>query len=325
MNSTHYIAFVPLPDFSHLGLAAAIEPLFIGNWLLQREQFRWKTVSVNGNPVRASNGMVIPVEGNLTAASGCRTIFVLASFEPFQSARNARLLAWLRRQAAAGAQIGGIENGSLALAHAGLLERHTTAVHWDNLAGFKELFPRLNVRDQLYSIAGNFMTCAGASAVLDLMLAWIQRDVGERLAQEIRKHLLLGGIRSPSARNHEFPSDQRADPMVLKARELIRERLEDPMSLPALAKELRISHRQLQRRFIRQLGHSIHRELDLLRMERAHQYLQQTTMSVAEVAFACGFNSPAYFARIYRRVFGRPPRGDRQQSTTAPVFTRVRA
>ena len=267
--------------------------------------------------------MLVPVDGNLAAANDSHTVFVLASFEPFQPARNLKLLAWLKRRAVGGTQLGGIENGSLALAHAGLLERHTAAVHWDNLAGFRELFPRLSARDQLYSFSGARMTCAGASAVLDLMLAWIARNADEALAREITKHLLLGGIRASALRSQEFPTDRIADPLVIRARDLIRARLDDPPSLAGLAAEIGISHRQLQRRFKRELGHSIHREVDLLRMERAHQYLQQTSMSVTEVSVSCGYNSPAYFTRVYRRIFGRPPRADRRQATNAPVFSRI--
>src|SRR6266853_6163180 len=76
------LAFLLLPEFSSLGLAAATEPLFIGNWLAQQSLFTWTQVSVDGKPVRASNGRMIAVEGDLEAAADAKSVFVLASFDP---------------------------------------------------------------------------------------------------------------------------------------------------------------------------------------------------------------------------------------------------
>ena len=45
---------------------------------------------------------------------------------------------WLKRLARFGVELCGIENGSLLLAEAGLLNGHEVAVHWDNLLGFQE-------------------------------------------------------------------------------------------------------------------------------------------------------------------------------------------
>jgi AraC family carnitine catabolism transcriptional activator len=78
--------------------------------------------------------------------------------------------------------------------------------------------------------------------------------------------------------------------------------------------------RQLERRFKQQLGQTLHSEYMLVRVERAHQYLQQTGLSVTEVSALTGFTSVEYFSKVYRRVFGVLPSKDRRQSTDAPVF-----
>src|SRR5277367_5896702 len=134
------LAFLLLPGFSNLGLAAATEPLFVANWLAQRPLFDWTQISVDGNAVRASNGRVITVDGDLTAAADCKSVFVLASFDAHAAARERRVIRWLKRLARFGVEIGGIENGSLVLAEAGLLNGHQVAVHWDNLIGFRERY-----------------------------------------------------------------------------------------------------------------------------------------------------------------------------------------
>ncbi len=316
----HALGFVLLPEFSHLGLAAAIEPLFVANWLAQRPLYAWHTVSVDGSPVRASNGARIAVDGDLAAASGCATVFVLASFEPAQGARDRRLSRWLQRRARAGTELGGIENGSQALAEAGLLDERRAAVHWDNLPGFQELYPAVEAVPELYCFSRGRITCAGAAAILDMMLAFIRR-ADEALAREVARHLLIDPVRGPSgAARGPNAGSSAADGLVARARTLMRERLDEPLSCALIARRVGLSLRQLERRFTRECGHSVHREYLLLRLEKAHQFLQQTRMSVTEVAVACGFGSAEYLARVYQRTFGCPPGSDRRQSTTAPVF-----
>jgi AraC family carnitine catabolism transcriptional activator len=304
-----------LPEFSTLGLAAVTEPLFVANWLAQRTLFEWRSVSVDGKSVRASDGALLPVAGDLAAVKDCASIFVLASFEPLQSARSRPLTRWLQRAARSGLELGGIENGSLALAEAGLLDSHPAAVHWDNLAGFQELFPRVRIAAAPFSFTRNRITCAGAAAILDMMVAWIAQHADSQVAAEVARHLLLN-------RGRKFHDEPRRDPVIDQARALMQSSIDDPLPCEAIAQRLNISLRQLERRFKEALGRTVHAEYRLVRVERAHQYLQQTRLSVTEVAALTGFSSVEYFAKVYRRAFAMLPSEDRRQATDAPVFRR---
>jgi len=57
-----------------------------------------------------------------------------------------------------------------------------------------------------------------------------------------------------------------------------------------------------------------------MRLIRAHNLLQQTQMSVAQVAACSGFGSLEHFSRTYRARFGCPPSEDRRQAWSAPVM-----
>ena len=311
----HRLALLLLPEFSNLGLAAVVEPLFVANWLAQRPLFQWRTVSVDGAPVRASNGVQAPVEGDLSAARQCGSVFVLASFEPLEPARGKPLTRWLQRMARSGVELGGIENGSLALAAAGLLDEHPAAIHWDNLAGFQELFPRVPIASQAFSFSRNRLTCAGAAAILEMMIAWIERRADAQIAAEVSRHLLLG-----PRRGERTDALARDDDCIARARALMQANIDDPLSCEDLARRLGLSLRQLERRFKQRTGRSVHAAYRLVRVERAHQYLQQTGMSVTEVAALTGFSSVEYFSKVYRRTFSTAPSVDRRQSTDAPVF-----
>lgn len=315
------LAVLLLPEFSNLGLTAVTEPLFIANWLAQSGLFEWRSVSVDGDPVRASNGTVVAVDGDLTVAGECASVFVLASFEPSRAARNRTVIRWLQRLARRGVELAGIENGSLALAEAGLLDEHAAAVHWDNLAGFQELFPRIRIAPGLYSFSKNRLTCAGAAAILDMMVEWIARHVDVETATEVARHLLLSGSRGTGKRSGAAGREAAAPAgLIARARALMQSHVDDPLACGDLAERLEISLRQLERRFKQEVRHSLHTEYMQVRVEKAHQYLQQTDLSVTEVAALTGFSSVEYFSKVYRRVFGVLPSTDRRQSTDAPVF-----
>ena len=306
------VALVLLPEFSNFGLAAVTEPLFVANWLAQGTVFEWRTISDDGRPVRASNGSDVRVDGDLTLAAGCASLFVLASFDPARTARSRARTRWLKRIARTGAELVGIENGSLALAEAGLLDQHAAAVHWDNLAGFQELFPKIRIAQSLFSFSNNRATCAGAAAILDMMIAWIAQHADAQTSAEVARHLLLTTRRDDPAANQ--------DAVVARVRALMQANVDDPLSCEEIANQSGLSLRQLERRFKQQLGQTLHSEYMLVRVEKAHQYLQQTALSVTEVAALTGFTSVEYFSKVYRRVFNVPPSKDRRQSTDAPVF-----
>ena len=293
------LAFLLLPEFSHLSLAAAIEPLFIGNWLSQERMFDWNVVSVDGKAVRASNHMMIPVDGDIAAAEGAKTVFVLASFEPDYVLRERGVLRWLKRLARFGVELCGVENGSIVLAEADLLNGHAVAVHWDNLLGFQEHYRRTRPVSQLYCRSGSRITCAGASAILDMMVTWMGWHGQGELALEVAEHLLLGRLRAPDAEQRAPESAAlavAADAAVAQAEALMREHVDEPLPCGEIARRVGLSLRQLERRFRDTIQCPVVERYRWIRMTKAHQLLQQTDLSVTDVAFACGFSSPEYFA-----------------------------
>src|SRR5699024_6710077 len=111
-------------------------------------------------------------------------------------------------------------------------------------------------------------------------------------------------------------------PLVLQAIELMRETVEEPLSISAIGQRLDISVRQLERHFHRDIRVSPSQYYLHLRIARAHRLLQQTDLPIAEVAAAAGFRSLEHFSRIYRQHYGCPPSHDRLQTPQAPSIPR---
>ena len=97
--------------------------------------------------------------------------------------------------------------------------------------------------------------------------------------------------------------------MVSEAREILRRRYGERLSLELIAGELNISPRLLSLRFREITGGTVHAELEEIRLAAARQLLKSRTQPVKAVASACGFPSLENFYRRYRRRYGQTPRG----------------
>ncbi|WP_396332106.1 GlxA family transcriptional regulator [Burkholderia anthina] len=316
------IGLLVMPQFSHLGLALLIEAMSLANWLGQRTLYEWTVLSVDGEPVQATNGMSTPTRPIGDQRGAFATIFVVASFEAQQHGKHRGVKTWLQNQMAFGTQIGGVETGTELLAAAGLLHGRPSAVHWDNVEGFQEAYPKVGATTRLYTIEPRLITCAGGTAIIDMMLDWIGREHGAELAREIARHLLHA---RPRGADEAQLSDREAEPeamcaSVAKAIRLMRESMAEPMSCELLAQAVGLSKRQLERQFKRHTATAPLQYYLSLRVATAHQLLQQTELSVSQVAAATGFESIEHFSRVYKSRFGCPPSRDRLQSWGAPVM-----
>jgi AraC family carnitine catabolism transcriptional activator len=317
---TQQMHFLLLPEFSVMGFVSAIEPLRVAN-RFRPGSYHWHILSVDGGPVRASNGMSLNVEARLDAAREVLTLFVVAGFNPLDSYRAAigtTLGRWQRQ----GATLGAIDTGVFVLAEAGLLGEQQVTLHWEARSAFQERYPARKVSEELFEIGPRCITCAGGTSAIDMMLALIAARHGRELAAQVSEQFVLGRIRSQSDHQRmqisaRYDLHNAKTVQVVKAME---EHLEDPLSADDLAAVVGVTRRQLERLFRTHLQDTPSHFYLVLRLERARQLLQQTEMSVIDVGVASGFASSSHFSRAYRAHFGGSPKDERRRGrpTTRP-------
>ena len=197
-----------------------------------------------------------------------------------------------------GATIGSIETASEVVAAAGLLDGMAVAVHWDNLQGFAESHPRCRAVSRLYTAEAGRLTCAGQSATLDMVLHWISLDQDASLAMEIAAHLMRAGWRSGEEPQPAPGMETRKeiDPMLSRALSFMEQNIEEPLPCSVIARRAGLSMRQMQRLFARHLNIRPARHYQLMRLSKAHRLLQQTELSVTEIAVSAGFGTLEHFS-----------------------------
>jgi transcriptional regulator GlxA family with amidase domain len=319
-DETEVMAFLLVPDFSMMSFASAVEPLRIANRLSGRPLYRWLVVSKDGQPVKGSNGISIQVDmgiDQLTALGGGQLpTIVLVSGLYGERYNDKEVFAWLRRMDRHGATIGALCTGAHILAKAGLITDHRCTIHWENLPGFVEAFPDIDVAADLYEIDRNRFTCSGGTAPLDLMLSRISQTHGDELATKVSEQCLLDRIRGPHDRQR-MPIRIRLGvhhPKLIMAIELMEANIEDPLPQEQLAQYVGLSRRQLERLFRRHMGRTPAQYYLELRLERARHLLYQTDLPIMNIACACGFVSASHFSTCYRQMFGKTPRAERSEA-----------
>ena len=308
------IAVFVIPQFAMMGFTSAVEPLRSANRLTGRPLYSWHILSRDGKPVMASNGIAIMPEASIDTAGRYNMVVVCAGLGA-ELYEDRAVFAWLRRLDRQGIDVGAISLGSYLLARAGLLDGFRCTIHWENLSGFGEAFPQLDVTSELFEVDRNRFTCSGGIAAFDLMLNLIRLQHGHALASAISDQFLHERIRDRHDQQRmALPARLGIrHPKLLAAIRRMEDNLEEPVSRSELARTIRVSSRQLERLFRKYLGHTPTRFYLDLRLDKARQLLQQTDMTVLDVALACGFVSASHFSKCYRERFVRTPRAERQR------------
>ena len=223
------------------------------------------------------------------------------------------VFSWLRRLDRKGTNIGALCTGSHVLARAGLLEGYRCTIHWENITGFIEEFPGIEITNELFEIDRNRFTCSGGTAALDMMLNLIGRQHGHELAAAVSEQFIHERIRDQHDHQRMALTARLGvrHPKLIQVIKLMEQHLEEPLDRAALAAKVRLSTRQLERLFGKYLRRSPARYYLELRLNRARLLLLQTNMSVIDVALACGFVSASHFSKCYRDFFGKTPRKER--------------
>jgi AraC-like DNA-binding protein len=83
---------------------------------------------------------------------------------------------------------------------------------------------------------------------------------------------------------------------------------DERVDLPTLAKYVGVSSAQLVKLFKRHLGTTPMRYVWESRTRRGSQLLRETGLTVGEIAFRCGFQTPFHFSRWVKQLYGVSPK-----------------
>ena len=308
------IGFLTLNEFTMIAFSSAIEVLRMANHLSGKPYYEWRVITVDGRPVPSSNGLAPHQVSTYDEASPFDMVFVCGGTNVAKFV-DAGVVVLLRRMARDRVVLGGLCTGTYALVKSGLLDGYQCTIHWENMASLREKYAHVQFLEELFVIDRDRITCTGGIAPIDMMLSLVHAQFGKTLVAEISSQFILERVRDGDDRQY-IPLAARLGggrETLRMIAELMEANFEEPLSAAELAKLAGLSLRQIQRMFQETLGTTPTKYYTRLRLQRARNLLLQSSMSITQIAVACGFQSACHFSKAYRAVYGRAPRSERHK------------
>jgi transcriptional regulator GlxA family with amidase domain len=271
-------------------------------------------VGVRSGPIRTVSGFGLAADLTVRDASPAfDTLIVPGAYEPGDAEAALAVpeaRAWLLRSARQSRRVASICTGAMVLASLGLLGGRRATTHWAFCDRLQADFPAVEVEpDSLWVKDGKIYTSAGITAGMDLALALVEEDHGRRFALELAR-LLVMFLKRPGGQSQfsselisQLVSPDRLEDLV----DWIRDHLDQPLTIEDLARRSKMSARNFQRVFARQCGMPPAKFVERLRVERARVIIEDTSLSMAEIAAKSGFASEQRMRRSFQRVLGVNP------------------
>lgn len=302
------ITILVLANASILCVASTVDPLRAANRMAGERLFDWRIVSTDGSPPLTTSGLPVTVEGPFTTAAPSDMLIVIGGFGTREMELRP-LLSTLHRNARSAQSFGGVEAGSWLLARAGLLDGRSATTHWEDLEDFAAAFPAIDVRPDRYVIDGPAFTAGGASPIFDLMLHLVRSRLGMATALDVASVFIYDQTRNP-ADTQPLVSLGRLegyDPRLLHAIRLMESRVDQPLTISAIAMRAGVTARTLETIFHKAIGETPGAYYSRLRLSAARRLVVDTRISMAEIAARTGFGSAAGFSRAFSSAFGHAP------------------
>jgi transcriptional regulator GlxA family with amidase domain len=222
---------------------------------------------------------------------------------------NKELIIWIREQYKAGAEIATICTGAFLLAATGLLDGKSCSTHWNAEAGFRRLFPNVNLLiDKLICSEQGIYTNGGAYSFLNLILFLVEKYFDRQTAIYCSKIFQIDIDRTSQSPFSIFETQKNhGDELVSKAQNYIEENLREKISFEELASKFATSRRNFDRRFIKATGNTPLEYLQRVKVEAAKNELEKGRKSVFDVMSDVGYLDDKAFREVFKKITGVSP------------------
>ncbi|MBI4942574.1 MAG: helix-turn-helix domain-containing protein [Actinobacteria bacterium] len=223
------------------------------------------------------------------------------------------VLAAIAKAADDGARIVSLCAGAFVVGQAGVLDGRRVTTHWALADEFRAAFPRATlVEHALYVDDGQFLSSGGMLASADLCLYVLGQDHGQAYANDVSRVLISPPHRTGGQAQYARPLRAPASGPLGPVLDWVDAHATEPLTLTDVAAHAHMSERTLERRMRAETGESLGARLARVRVERACALLEESGLTVSQVAHSVGFGSTESMRRHFLARTGTTPRAYRE-------------
>ncbi|MBF0120494.1 MAG: helix-turn-helix domain-containing protein [Desulfobacterales bacterium] len=279
--------------------------------------FETEIVTIDGKPVVGNGCAQIHPDKSIFDVKTTDIIMIPAFLPPFEftNKRMEIIGKWLKEHYSNGITIATTCTGTFLIAEIGLLKGKSATTNWMFANIFKKKYPdvKLNISNMLTE--DEKIICTGsATAFLNLCIYLIEKFGSKTLAIKCSKALLIDPSRQSQFPYMEFDFwKNHNDIQILKAQKIMEEHFKDDISIDNIAENVGISSRHFKRRFKNATSETPINYLQKLRIEKAKQNLENSTISINEVIWQVGYEDVNSFRKLFRKHTGMSPKEYRKK------------
>lgn len=262
-------------------------------------------------PTPTSLGFTISDLKPVEWISGADTVIVPGLEAPW-APQDEEVLKAIAKAASDGARLVSLCAGAFVLGQAGVLDDRRVTTHWALAEEFRAAFPRAHLMEHaMYVDDGQILSSGGMLASVDLCLYVLRQDHGQSYANDVSRVLISPPHRTGGQAQYAKAAPRPASGSLSPVLEWITEHLAETLTLEQVAAQAHMSPRTLERRFRAETGDSLAGWITRRRVEAARALLEDSDLTVTQVAHAAGFGSTASLRRHFLAHTGTSPRSYR--------------
>ncbi len=309
------IACIALPQMAPFEFGVICEVFGIDRSEQGGPTFDFHVVAAEPGPIPTKLGFDVVVHEGLDIAYSADLVAVPASL--IGTDADERVLEVIRHAVDRGAWVLSVCSGAFTLGQAGVLAGRRATTHWMYTDRMAEMFPDTEVDpDVLFVQDGKVVTGAGTAAGIDAALHIVRTELGASAANIVARRMVVPPQRDGGQSQFiQTPVPECHTDSFAKVTEWMLEHLDHDLTVDLLARKALMSPRTFARRFRAETGTTPNAWLNRQRLLRAQQLLEETSLTLEEIARETGFGAAAvmrhHFLKVlqttptaYRRLFG---------------------